>query len=99
MNHIPVPPQGYSLEQLGALAIDQAVQIHIGVNKDDIAAQPPVITVQVSSKQPDAVEAFRMVLDTADEQMNLKLSGALAQMIQRVIRGRLVLPGMSIVKP
>ncbi len=99
MNHIPVPPQGYSLEQLGAMAIDQAVQIHIGVHQQDIAANPPVITVQVSSKQPNTVEAFRMVLNTADPQMNLKLSGALAQMIQRVIRGRLVLPGMSIVKP
>jgi hypothetical protein len=99
MNHIPIPPQGYSLEQLAALAIDQAVQIHIGVHKEDVAANPPVITIQASSKQPDAVEAFRMVLDTADPQMNLKLSGTLAQMIQRVIRGRLVLPGIHIVKP
>lgn len=99
MNHIPIPRSGYTLEQLSALAIDQAVQIHIGVHNQDIAATPPVITIQVSAKNPDKVEAFRMTLDTADPEMNAKLSATMAQMVARVIKGRVKIERLQIVKP
>lgn len=85
---IPVPEGGYSLEQLCAIAIDHGVQLHIGVRKQDIAAAPPVITIQVSASSPDAVVAFRSELHVRDQEMNLKLSALLAQAIEKLVGQR-----------
>lgn len=85
---IPVPEGGYSLEQLCAIAIDHGVQLHIGVHKQDIAAAPPVITLQVSAMNPNGVVAFRHALNVSDPQMNLRLSALLAQHIEKLVGQR-----------
>lgn len=85
---IPVPEGGYNLEHLCAIAIDQGLQLHIGVHKKDIAAAPPVITLQVSAVNPNGVVAFRSELHVSDPQMNMKLSALLAQAIEKLIAER-----------
>lgn len=80
-----VPPHGWSIEQLCHYAIREGVHVLIGCHKDDVAAAPPVVTVQIQDasgkKNP---EAFRFELVMADPRANMKLCHLIREGIERM---------------
>lgn len=84
MIKIELPKPGYSLVDISRLCIEHGIYLHIGCADRDVAANPPVITIQMTTKNRPDPEAFSFVIPVGEPHLNLKLSSVVREHLERM---------------
>jgi hypothetical protein len=84
MIKVELPRPGYSLVDLSRLCIEHGIYLHIGCADRDVAADPPVITIQMTTKMHADPEAFSFRIPVGEPELNLKLSSLVRDYFERM---------------
>ena len=85
-----IRPEGLTLEDVMRVAVERGIYIHIGVATKDIAANPPRVTVQLSTLKGERVEAYAFDLVRGNPRQNLSFSVLLMERVNLFAPKRLI---------
>lgn len=85
-----IRPEGLTLEDVMRVAAERGIYIHVGVATNDIAANPPRVTVQLSTLKNERVEAYAFDLVRGNPRQNLSFSVLLMERVNLFAPKRLI---------